>query len=215
MSNLAIILILLGLSLALTIYIFFRTLVSSAKANRLILQKKFKRLQPLYDKFDAGEHLTSSDIYDYAKDKMTRELTFHLLQKRQLTGLFPGDFYTIEKAAESNLANWLEFPTELDACPDEMEHLKKVTIDFDGDHRFVFYHVYGFKMYPPHWAASIGWMLGVVGPYFDSSKPYDHPNSTFSRLHKSYATHFPEEEAKWVHENIFLKFMNGTTSSRD
>jgi hypothetical protein len=123
-----------------------------------------------------------------------------------LTDLFPPEFYTIEKAAESNLANWLEFPTELGACPDEIQHLEKVSIQIEGQNNFAHYHVYKFKMNPPHWAAGHGWMLGVIGPYFDNSKPYDHPNSTFSRLNNKVDTSLPDEEAKWVHENISLHF---------
>ena len=51
-------------------------------------------------------------------------------------------------------------------------------------------------------------MLGVVGPYTDASKPYDHPNSTFSRLGNIANANLPDEEAIWVHENISLCLVN-------
>jgi hypothetical protein len=107
---------------------------------------------------------------------------------------------TIEKGAESNLANWLEFPTELDACPDEIEHVERVTIPFDKENN-VHFHVFKFRINEPHWAAKDGWMLGVTGPYFDDSEAYDHPAATFSRFRKVEAVS-PEEEANWVYNNI-------------
>jgi hypothetical protein len=56
----------------------------------------------------------------------------------------------------------------------------------------------------PHEMAKAGWMLCVVGPYHENSLPYDFPTATFSRLSEAGSTS-PEAEARWVHENIFLK----------
>ena len=193
------------LALTITIFIVSRTIISFRTENRAATGKQHERLQPLYEKLNAGQRVTEFDIYEYANNNLTRELTFLLLQERHLTDLFPREFYSIEKAAESNLVNWLEFPTELGACPNEILHLKKVSVDADGQEHFIYYHVYKFRMHEPHWAAGAGWMLGVVGPYLDDSKPYDHPNSTFSRLHRSSDVDSPDEEAQWVHENILLR----------
>jgi hypothetical protein len=147
--------------------------------------------------------VTSGDVLPFATNLLTRETTFQLLNEHGKTDLFPKELYSIEKGAESNLANWLEFPTELDSCPDEIEHVKKVTIDFDSNN--VHYHVFKFRVNEPHWAAKDGWMLGIVGPYFDDSEPYHFPGATFSRLNSKFDTTSPDEEAKWVHENISLR----------
>jgi len=109
------------------------------------------------------------------------------------------------KSAESHLANWLEFPTELDAIPDEMEHIKRVSIDFDGQGNNVHYEVFKYRVNEPHWAAKDGWILGVVGPYFDDSEPYSPAVATFSRVSSTVDKMTPEEEARWVHENISMK----------
>jgi hypothetical protein len=207
MNLLLIISILLLLAPVIAFCIVYFKIIPRGKANRLSLRRQYERLQPLFEKFDRGQLLTPFDIYEFAENKLTRELTFLLLQNHRMTELFPDEFYSIEKAAESNLANWLEFPTELDACPNEIEHIKKVPIYIDGQNHYVYYHVYKFRMDRPHWAAKAGWMLGVVGPYSDHSKPYDHPKSTFSRLHKSSDVSRPDEEAKWVHENILVRVM--------
>ena len=46
-------------------------------------------------------------------------------------------------------------------------------------------------------------MLGVVGPYFDDSRPYDF-TSTFSRINSKLGEISAKDEAKWVHENIAM-----------
>lgn len=196
--------ILLIIALVVVAFIVYR-LASVRKASREISRKRFERIQPLFDNLESGKTLTPADVYDYARNLLTRETTFRLLDEYGLSDLFPAEYYTIEKGGEANLAGWLEFPTELDACPDEIEHVKRVTIDFDGQNNFVYYHVYKFRVNEPHWAAKDGWMIGVVGPYFDDSKPYDHPHSTFSRLSSKFETTAPDEEARWVHEHISMQ----------
>jgi hypothetical protein len=175
-----------------------------AAANNRMIKKRFARIDPLFYKLKNNELVTKDYVYAYAKDLLTREITFKLLQLCNLTDLFPGEFNTFEKAAESNLANWLEFPTELNACPDEIEHIKHVTVDFDEEYGFLHYEVFKFRVNKPHWAANKGWMVGVVGPYINESKPYDRPSCTFSRF-KRRADISPEEETKLIHQSIFIK----------
>ncbi|MDR2149204.1 MAG: hypothetical protein LBE91_22415 [Tannerella sp.] len=171
----------------------------NAKLNAL----RIKRVEALSQKMENGENVTAEEVYPFAQHILTRELTYQLLSHYNRTDLFPREYYTIVKGAETNLANWLEFPTELDACPDEMEYIKRFTFDFEGQN--FHYEVFKFRVFEPHWNAKNGWSLGVVGPYFDNSKPYDFPSSTFSRISSTLDRITPEEEAKWVHENITLK----------
>src|SRR3989339_176391 len=175
------------------------------KQNKKLINERFERVKPLSDKLESGQDLTQTDILPFAKNIKTRQLTFQLLNDHNKTDLFPKEFYSIEKAAESYLVNWLEFPTELDACPDEIQHIKRVTFDFDGNNNFVHYEVFKYRVNEPHWAAKDGWILGVVGPYFDDSKPYDFPQATFSRVSSTVDKVSPDEEAKWVHENISMR----------
>lgn len=188
--------------LIIILFIIYRSFVfkkESAKTHKL----RFERIQPIEEKLKNGEAITGNDILKYAEDNKTRELTYQLLKEHNKTNLFPKDYLTIESAAESNLVNWLEFPTELDKAPDKINHLEKVIIDFDGNN--IIYHVFKYMTNKPHWAAENGWMLGVVGPYFDDSKPYDFPAATFSRCSSKVSEIEPKDEVKWVHENIALK----------
>jgi hypothetical protein len=189
------------LILAVAIFAVYR-LIKVKRQNSKLNDERYQRVKELYDKLESGQPLRAQDVLPFAKNLLTRETTYQILAERNKTILFPKEYFSIVKAAESNLANWLEFPTELDACPDEVEHLKRVTFDFDGENNFVHYEVFKYRVNEPHWAAKDGWILGVVGPYFDDSKPYDFPHSTFSRISSTVDKVTPDEEAKWVHENI-------------
>ncbi len=177
-------------------------LITVRRKNKKLNAERFERVKELYDKLEQGQPVSTQDVLPFAQNLLTRETTYQLLADHCKADLFPKEYFSIVKGAESNLANWLEFPTELDACPDEMEHIKRVTFDFDGQNNFVHYEVFKYRVDEPHWAAKDGWILGVVGPYFDDSKPYDFPHSTFSRASSTLEKVTPDEEAKWVHENI-------------
>jgi hypothetical protein len=199
------VLIIIGLAV-LVVIIFSAYRIQKVKSqNRKINQLRFERVKPLYDKIKSGQPLTAEDVLPYAKNLLTRETTFLLLRDTDKSELFPTEYCTIIKGAESCLANWLEFPTELGAPPDEIEHIKRVTIDFDGKNNFVHYEVFKYKVNEPHWAAKSGWILGVVGPYFDDSNPYDKAQATFSRVDSTVDKVSPDDEAKWVHQNISMK----------
>ncbi len=190
--------------LAIVLFVVYR-LVTVKRQNKKLNAERFDRVKELYVKLESGQELTENDILPFAKNILTRQTAFQLLTHHNKANLFPKEYNTLIKSAESNLANWLEFPTELDACPDEIEHIKRVTLDFDGQNNFVHYEVFKYRVNEPHWAAKDGWILGIVGPYFDDSKPYDFPQATFSRVTSTLDKVTPDEEAKWVHENISMR----------
>lgn len=181
----------------------FRLFDVNKKKHRLQLERS-ARILPLYNKTESREGLTAEDVLPFAQNLLTRYDTFLYLKELMLLDLFPPEYFTLIKGAESSLAQWLEFPTELDACPDEIEHVKRVTIDFDGRGNFIHYEVFKYRVYAPHWANG-NWILGVVGPFFDDSQPYDFPAATFSRVSSTVDTTSPEEEAMWVHKNIAMR----------
>lgn len=186
--------------LAIIIFAIYRYIVVNIQ-NKKINKVRLARIEPIFAKLRNQEELTEAEVLPFASNMLTRETTFQVLKQYNKLELFPQSYNTIEKGAESSLANWLEFPTELDACPDEIELEEKVTIDFDGNN--VYYYVFKFRTNEPHWASKDGWMLGVVGPYFDDSRPYDF-TSTFSRINSKLGEISAKDEAKWVHENIAM-----------
>jgi hypothetical protein len=160
-----------------------------------ILEKAFNKLQ-------AGDSLSTQVIEDFSGDIGTRADFFGLLSRFNKGKLFPTKYYNFESAAESALSNWLEYPTELDTIPSTIAFIKKVDIT-ENETTFIYY-VFQFKTEEPHWAAKEGWMMGVVGPYFRTSRPYDWTSGTFSRLTKINDI-TPEKEVDWVHNNVFKK----------
>ncbi len=200
-----IVLIIIGVIVfAIVVFAVYR-LVIVKRQNKKLNAERFDRVKELYQKLESGQEISENDVLPFAKNVLTRQTAFQLLADNEKSNLFPKEYNTLIKGAESNLANWLEFPTELGACPDEIEHIKRVTFDFDGQNNFVHYEVFKCRTNEPHWAAKDGWFLGVVGPYFDDSKPYDFPQATFSRISSKIDKVSPEEEARWVHENISIK----------
>ena len=193
-----ILLIVIGVIIAaVAIFIVYRLIAVKIAQHRAVAVEDV-RMKPFLTELDNGT-LSLEQSYQYAKNVLTRLPEYWSLKHVNRLDLFPEEFNTIEMGAESQLARWLEFPTELDKCPDEIEYFKKVTLVFGNkDEDVVHYHVFRFKTYEPHWAAKDGWSFGVVGPYFDNSKPYG-PATAFSRIGSSLSA---EEEAAWVHQNI-------------
>lgn len=197
-----IILSVIGILILIVVLFIMYRVFTVRRAQRKYNQEKFERIEPLIDKFDTKEGVSKADVLPYAANNSTRAITYHLLDDNDKLYLFPIQYETIEKAAESHLTNWLEFPDELGCAPDEMTLLERVSIDFEKNN--VYYYVFKFMVNEPHLAAKEGWILGIVGPYFEDSKPFDFPKATFSRFSSKFGEITPEAEAKWVHENIAL-----------
>lgn len=183
--------------IAFAIYRFFKFKWDGQKLRR----RRFEKLRPFFEKLEHGIEIHKSEIFQFAKNPATREGVFQMLEHFGKTDLFPAAYFNMEKAAESNLVRWLEFPTEHGFCPNEIEFLKTVPVEFDK--KTFLYYVFKFKDDELHEGEE--WSLGVVGPYFEKSKPYDFPAATFSRFGSKFGLISPEEEANWVHENITLK----------
>ena len=110
------------------------------------------------------------------------------------SSIFPQQYNTVEKSAESFLVNWLEFPTELNAAPDEIELADSIILPGQPDLEYL---VFRFKSR----RLADQWMLGVVGPFGNDSKPFEIPKRIFSRFNVA-GTVSALDEVRWVHTNI-------------
>ncbi|MEX2235791.1 MAG: hypothetical protein WD824_26775 [Cyclobacteriaceae bacterium] len=171
------------------------------KSGKLAAQK-LKSFEGLIRKLSAKEPIGEEDIRSLAVNASTRHALFGILDGFGRKELFPGEYFTLEKSAESFLVNWLEFPTELNATPDTIELFTKITLQ-ENDHA-IEYFVFKYKKTPPPSGLPNGWMLGVTGPFGSDSKPYDIPEKVFSRFNElgSIST---TDEVRWVHANINRK----------
>lgn len=179
----------------------YRLLYVRRKTKRLAKQK-LEIFKELIRKLGMREKITEADILPLAENPSTRHALFGILEGFGRKDLFPLTFDTLEKSAESFLVNWLEFPTELNACPDEIEFYETISLEEDG--KLLEYFVFRFKKSPPPPGFSDGWILGVAGPYQKDSRPYEIPLRVFSRFNEM-GTISTSEEVRWVHEHIGRK----------
>jgi hypothetical protein len=85
--------------------------------------------------------------------------------------------------AQEQLSEWLAYPTELEARPDEVELVGSSLMQMEEGPADLL--VFRFRTEEPHWAASRGWMIGVAGPYLRSKQPTRHGGThTFSTLNR-------------------------------
>ena len=159
---------------------------------------RYHIIAPLIEKLKRDEKIFKTEVDAMVRNGTLRHATYRVLEAYGRMELFPSDFLTIEKGAESFLITWLEFPTELGEPPHEVELF--TTIALDGMLALTYY-VFRYRMQNNHWAARYSWMFGVVGPYGPASKPYDVPARIFSRFNPTDAT-TAEDETRWVHENV-------------
>jgi hypothetical protein len=183
------------------VLLIYRALYVSHQ-SKMRINNKLKLFQPLIGKLSKKEHIESADLTALAENPSTRQALFGILEGYGRADMFPLNYYTMEKAAESFLVNWLEFPTELNATPEEIEFVTSITIVEPT--ATLDYFVFKYKKFFNLDKSKDPWMLGVAGPYTSASQPYDVPLRVFSRFNAA-GTVNPLDEVRWVHENIARK----------
>ncbi len=128
----------------------------------------------------AGEHFLST-----AASAEMRKWLFEELKNLNRLDLFPPQYANQEALAESEMVDWLIFPTELGRVPDGIELMKVYSLDAGPPGGLLDYYLFRFKTHPPHWAAEEGWLAGIAGPYRRREAPTAEAlGSTFSQFHK-------------------------------
>jgi hypothetical protein len=179
------------------IILFYRDSYVKRKIRKLAVER-YSIVAPLIQKLNAGIAISKLEVHTMAQDPALRHAVFHVLSAYNRSDLFPADFLTYEKAAEGLLVNWLEFPTELGSSPAEIEFITVVRMH---DNEPLDYYVFKYKTKLPHSLGQHYWMIGVAGPYRETSKPYEVVLRVFSRFN-ILDTISPEDEVQWVHTNI-------------
>jgi hypothetical protein len=138
-----------------------------------------------------GESVTPNLLERAASSPETRNTLHKMLGALNRPELFPRRYRTQEALAESEMVNWLVYPTELGQVPDEIELMKVVTAGDPGEEQD--YYVYRFRMHEPHWAAKDGWMAGVAGAFAHGVQPTtEAQGDTFSSF-AAWGSKTPEE----------------------
>lgn len=184
------------------VLLLYQTYFIRRKARKRA-EQKLKIFEGLIRKLSFQEKITEGELFNLAQNPSTRNILFGILEAYNKTDLFPQEYFTAEKGAESFLVNWLEFPTELNSSPDEIELFTKIILE--EERKELEYFVFKYRNLPsPEASQAEVWMLGVSGPYEIHSHPFDIPLRVFSRF-KELGTVPALEEARWVHEHISRK----------
>jgi hypothetical protein len=136
-----------------------------------------------------GEEPISQALLEVAQDAETRGILFTQLSALNKYQLFPKSELQQSKLAESDMVNWLTFPTELGRAPDHIELMKTVELDAGTNNGGIFvYYIFRFKTDPPHWSAEDEWMAGISGPFrkddFPTMYSWGDTFSTFTKWDK-------------------------------
>jgi hypothetical protein len=164
------------------------------KRSRKLTEEKFHLFEDIIGKLISGQTIEPERVLELAQNPSTRFNLFKILERFDQGSVFPRQYNTVEKSAERFLVNWLEFPTELSAAPDEIELADRINLPGLPDLEYL---VFRFKSR----RLTGQWMLGVVGPFGVDSKPFEIPQRIFSRFNAT-GTVSPLDEVRWVHTNI-------------
>src|SRR5262249_23469574 len=117
-----------------------------------------------------GKVVDPKQVEDVAAYAETRNYMYDRLQKMGKENLYPRKYRTQIAFAESNMVDWLSYPSELGRAPDDIELAKVVPMDL-GEEGLCDYYVFRFGMNPPHEKSSEGWMAGIAGPFRRKESP--------------------------------------------
>lgn len=143
-----------------------------------------------------GVPVSPQQILAIARSPEVRNPLARGLERVGRQALFPREFNNQVAFAESDMVEWLTYPTELGQAPDDIKLLKVVSVDTKSADGWLDYYVFKFRTLEPHWAAKNGWVLGVSGPFIrrDSPTPTSQ-GGTFSTFEAEGAVS-PEEYVK-------------------
>jgi hypothetical protein len=118
-----------------------------------------------------NEEVDPALVAEIAGCPESRKWLFDGLQKLERFHLYPTALRTQAALAESDLVNWLLHPRELGRAPDEIELMQVVTFNSETDAGWLDYYLFRFKVGGEHWAARLGWLAGVSGPFVRKDAP--------------------------------------------
>ncbi len=160
------------------VLLMVRVISASLKRDRIL----DALIAPVLEVARSGDSSSTELVHECAKVPATRCHLYRRLKKMGHGELFPEEFRTTEKVAESNMVTWLMHRNELNAVPAHIELVAEFEVYEPGQEGRVF--MFRFRVLEPHWAADRAWMAGVAGPYWDGEESA-HGLHTFSEL-KSY-----------------------------
>lgn len=133
--------------------------------------------------------MPQKDLADIAGSSEVRNWLYDALVKIGRSELYPEEYKNQKCFAESNMVDWLVYPTELGRVPDEIE-LMNTFEDEDME-----YYLFRFRCGSVEKWKDYGWMAGVSGPF-------DKRNSPTTSAEGNTFSHFERWESKQPKEHF-------------
>lgn len=148
-----------------------------------------------------GETISEEDALEIAADNESRNWFYDNLKRLEKIEVFPEKYKNQKAFAESNMVDWLIYPTELGRVPDAIELMNV----FDTEEEE--YYLFRFKCDSVEAFEEDGWMAGVSGPFSKNEKPTTSAGGyTFSHFEK-WESKTPEEHFNSIVDNISKYWM--------
>lgn len=171
-----IVLWIIGVPIGLFILLWARAVRATLARNRRLDSV----IDPAVKAVVAGDAAGPELVHRCAKDPALRNGLYARLAEIGKTDVFPEEFRTIDRIAESDMVRWLMHPNELQTAPTAIELLCQADVKESGKRGRCF--LFRFRVDSPHWAADRGWMAGIAGPFWDDDARPDAGRRTFSEL---------------------------------
>lgn len=143
-----------------------------------------------------GKNVETQDILEIVSDSEIRNWFYDYLNGIGKEEIFPEEYKNQKAFAESNMVNWLIYPTELGRVPDKIELMN--VFDVEEDECYLF----RFRCDSNENWKDEGWMAGISGPFSKKDKPTTSAEGwTFSHFEK-WESKTPEEHFKSISGNI-------------
>lgn len=165
---------------ALVVVLFLLMWMRAIRASGRRNEQLEKDLLPVIAALQENDSSAPQLVYDAAQNPTTRNFLYEKLQELGRVDIFPEEFRTNEKHAESDLVTWLMHPNELNAIPAEIHLAKRIAIEEGGRKGTVF--LFRFLTDSSHDAWERGWMAGVSGVYWENSNLDDEVRGAFSEF---------------------------------
>ncbi|MHB0939036.1 MAG: hypothetical protein ACYDCO_24800 [Armatimonadota bacterium] len=140
-------------------------------------------------------------ILEVAAWPETRNMLYDDMVSSGKAQMFPERYRTQEAFAESELALWLSWPTELGCAPDKMECEAIVGVDTHGEGILDFYF-FRFRTSSPEWTNE--WMRGMAGPYRRTEEPTTKSLGCTKNMQPEEELLQPEERVRTLAEGIWM-----------
>lgn len=150
--------------------------------SALLLQDSRPKLFACISLVKNGKNVSQQIIDSVAADDECRIWLLRGLKQVNGEKFFPLKYKTQVLIAQSEMVDWLKYPTELNRVPDEIK-LEKVQ-QVSGKEGLEDFYLFKFRSNDSAWA-NHGWMAGVAGGYEVQNEPTDENTGyTFSSFEK-------------------------------